>query len=66
MKENSEPNGDLIPVSRNFDLLHDSWLLDYACSFHVTLHKDWFDIYKSVNYGSVLMGNYDSYKVAGI
>ena len=44
----------------------DSWILDSACSFHVTPNKDWFDIYMLVNSGFVLMGNDASCKVIGI
>ena len=44
----------------------DSWILDLACSFHVTPSRDWFDTYRSVNSGIVTMGNSAHYKITGI
>ena len=32
-----------------------SWIMDSACSYHMTPNKDWFDTYRLVNYGFVLM-----------
>ena len=49
----SEFDGDMLSVSSSTDDLNNSWLLDSACSFHVTLHRNWFDTYRSVNCGSV-------------
>ena len=31
--------------------------MDSACSYHMTPNKDWFDTYRLVNFGFVLMGN---------
>ena len=31
--------------------------MDSACSYHMTPNKDWFDTYKLVNSGFILMGN---------
>ena len=62
----SDSDGDILSVSSSANRLIDSWVLDSACSFHVTLHRDWFDTYKSVNCGSVLMGNDATCKVVGI
>uniref|UniRef100_A0A2N9GD91 Uncharacterized protein n=1 Tax=Fagus sylvatica TaxID=28930 RepID=A0A2N9GD91_FAGSY len=53
----SESDGDMLSVSSSTDGLNNSWLLDSACSFHVTPHWNWFDTYKSINCGSVQMGN---------
>ena len=53
----SELDGDMIYVSSSTDDLINSWLLDSACSFHVTPHRSWFDTYRSVNCSSVRMGN---------
>uniref|UniRef100_A0A2N9GEX0 Integrase catalytic domain-containing protein n=1 Tax=Fagus sylvatica TaxID=28930 RepID=A0A2N9GEX0_FAGSY len=53
----SESDGDMLSVSSSTDGLNNSWLLDFACSFHVTPHRNWFDTYKSINCGSVRMGN---------
>ena len=66
MATDSNSDGDMLFVSSSANRLIDSWVLDSACSFHVTPHRDWFDTYKSVNYGSVLMGNDATCKVVGI
>ena len=42
----SEFDGDILFVSSSTDGLNNSWLLDSACSFHVTPHRNWFDTYK--------------------
>ena len=62
----SDSNGDMLFVSSSANRLIDSWVLDSVCSFHVTPHKDWFNTYKLVNCGSVLMGNDATCKVVGI
>ena len=49
-------DGDMLSVSSSSEHLMDSWILDSTCSFHVTPNKDWFDTYRLVNSGSVLMG----------
>uniref|UniRef100_A0A2N9EML6 CCHC-type domain-containing protein n=1 Tax=Fagus sylvatica TaxID=28930 RepID=A0A2N9EML6_FAGSY len=51
----SESDGDMLSVSSSTDGLNNSWLLDSACSFHVTPHRNWFDTYRSINCGSVRM-----------
>ena len=66
MTSNSDSNGDMLFVSSSANQLINSWILDLACSFHITPHRDWFDIYKSVNCGSILMGNDATCKVVGI
>ena len=66
MTSNLDSNGDMLFVSSSANQLINSWILDLACSFHITPHRDWFDIYKSVNCGSVLMGNNVACKVVGI
>ncbi|RVW73560.1 Retrovirus-related Pol polyprotein from transposon TNT 1-94 [Vitis vinifera] len=66
-EEDSESgDGDMLSVSSSSNHLTDSWILDSACSYHMTPKKDWFNTYRSVNSGSVLMGNDASCKVAGI
>uniref|UniRef100_A0A2N9HWT1 Integrase catalytic domain-containing protein n=1 Tax=Fagus sylvatica TaxID=28930 RepID=A0A2N9HWT1_FAGSY len=56
----SESDGDMLSVSSSTDGLNNSWLLDSACSFHVTPHRNWFDTYRSINCGFVRMGTLDS------
>ena len=59
-------DGDMLSVSSSSDHFTNSWILDSACSYHMTPNKDWFNTYKLVNSGSVLMGNDASCKVVGI
>ena len=66
MAADSDSDEDMLFVSSSANRLIDSWVLDSACSFHMTPHKDWFNTYKSVNYGFVLMGNDATCKVVGI
>ena len=66
MVANSDSNGDMLSVSSNANWLIDSWILDLACSSHMTPYRDWFNTYKSVNCGYVLMGNDAACKVVGI
>uniref|UniRef100_A0A2N9EZR3 CCHC-type domain-containing protein n=1 Tax=Fagus sylvatica TaxID=28930 RepID=A0A2N9EZR3_FAGSY len=44
----SESDGDMLSVSSSTDGLNNSWLLDSACSFHVTPHRNWFDTYRTL------------------
>ena len=45
----------MLSVSSSRDHLTDSWIMDSACSYHMTPNKDWFDTYTLVNSGSVMM-----------
>ena len=44
----------------------DAWVLDSACSYHMTPRRDWFTTYRTINGGLVYMGNNTTYKVVGI
>ena len=48
---------DLLSVSLGNNFLLESWVLDLACTYHMTPKKDWFDTYKPFNGGMVQMGN---------
>ena len=52
-KDSESGDGDMLLVSSSLDHLTDSWILDSACSYHMTPNKDWFNTYRSVNSGSV-------------
>ena len=56
----------MLSISSNSYHLTHSWILDSTCSYHTTPNKDWFNTYRSVNFGSVMMGNDISWKVARI
>ena len=58
MEDNSDDtDGDMLSIAFNSEHPMDSWILDSVCSFHVMSNTDWFDTYRSVNYGIVTMGN---------
>lgn len=59
-------DGDMLSVSANAEHVTDSWILDSACSFHMSPNREWFDTYMSVNCGTVLMGNDATCNVIGI
>lgn len=42
------------------------WVLDSRCSFHMTPNKDWFETFKEVNRGQVILGNNKSCEIMGI
>ena len=43
-----------------------NWILDSGCSFYMTPHRDWFEMFQSVNNGQVLLGNNKSCEIQGI
>ena len=53
----------MLSVSSCQDHLMDSWIMDSECSYHMTHNKDWFDTYRLVNSGSIMMGNDASCRV---
>ena len=69
VKEDSsdECDGDmLVTVSEGVEHRKDSWILDSACSFHMSPNREWFDTYRVVNCGKISMGNGAVCKVIGI
>ena len=62
----SEVGADLLSVSLGNNVLLESWVLDSACSYHMTPKKDWFDTYKPYNGGMVQMGNDATCPIIGI
>ena len=64
--DDSEVGADLLSVSSGNNVLLESWVLDSACSYHMTLKKDWFDTNKPYNDGMVQMGNDATCPVIGI
>jgi len=44
----------------------DDWTFDSGCTYHMCLHRDWFDTYEPVDIGIVLMGNNTECKITGI
>lgn len=37
--------------------VHDSWILDFICSYHISYNKEWFSSYESVKGGAIVVGN---------
>ncbi|KAL5557839.1 hypothetical protein UlMin_034050 [Ulmus minor] len=44
----------------------DKWIMDSGCSYHMTSNGGWFEDYKEINGGQVLLGNNSPCKVIGI
>jgi hypothetical protein len=67
VEDNSDDaDGDMLYVALTSEHPVDSWIVDSACSFHVTPNRDWFDTYRSINSGIVTMGNSAYCKITGI
>jgi hypothetical protein len=64
--DSDDADGDMLSVASNSEHPMDFWILDSACSFHVTPNKDWFDTYKLVTSSIVTMGNGAHCKITGI
>jgi hypothetical protein len=63
---NSEDSRFVIAVTGSDSHFSDQWVLDIACTFHMSPKRDWFTTYGKVNSGSVLMGNDVACKVVGM
>ena len=44
----------------------DNWIKDSGCSFHLTSNSEWFEDYKEIVEGQVLLGNDNPCKVIGM
>jgi hypothetical protein len=67
VEDNSDhADGDMLSTTSTSEHPMDSWIIDLACSFHVMPNIDWFDTYKSVNFGIVTMGNDAHCKISGM
>ncbi|KAL9270861.1 Retrovirus-related Pol polyprotein from transposon TNT 1-94-like protein [Drosera capensis] len=66
VEQDSSDDGDMLAVFSNAGHISDSWILDSACTFHMTPNREWFNTYRSVSRGTVLMGNDASCNVIGI
>ena len=64
--DDNEVGADLLLISSGNNVLLESWILDSACSYHMTPKKDWFDTYKPYNVGMVQMGNDATCPIIGI
>jgi hypothetical protein len=64
--DDSEAYPDVLLVSSGKNSLIDSWVLDFACSYHMCPNRMWFDTFKSCNAGTVLMGNDARCKAIGL
>ncbi|GLT72015.1 hypothetical protein SLA2020_439880 [Shorea laevis] len=66
VEENYEDSEFVLAVTVSDGRFNDKWILDTACTFHMSPKKDWFTTYESVNGGTVLMGNDVACKIVGI
>ena len=44
----------------------DDWILDSRCTYHMSLSRNWFFTYRTIEGGVVLMGNDSQSKAIGI
>ena len=58
--------GDDIVLSVSTSCSSDAWVLDSACSYHMTPRRDWFTTFQLISGGEILMGNNMICKVLGI
>jgi hypothetical protein len=63
---NSEVSGFVLAVTDSDSHFSDQWVLDTACTFHMSPKRDWFTTYELVDDGSVLMGNDVACKIVGM
>ncbi|KAE8692022.1 hypothetical protein F3Y22_tig00110863pilonHSYRG00024 [Hibiscus syriacus] len=56
--------GDMLSISTT--QLTDAWILDSGCSYHITPNREWFSTYRSVNSGSVYLGDDRCCNIVGI
>jgi hypothetical protein len=63
---NSKGSDLILLVTISDDRSNNKWVLDTACTFHMSPKRDWFTTYDSVNGGLVLMGNNVACKIVGI
>jgi hypothetical protein len=66
VKESYEDVEFALAVSVFDNRFYDKWVLDTACTFHISHKRDWFTTYKSINGGSVFIGNNVACKIIGI
>ncbi|KAL5563211.1 hypothetical protein UlMin_032958 [Ulmus minor] len=62
--DNGYESLDVLVVSTKHSDRH--WIMDSGCSFHMTPNGGWFEDYKEINGGQVLLGNNKPCKVIGI
>jgi hypothetical protein len=66
VEENSMGSDLVLAVTNSNDCSSDKWVLDTACTFHISPKMDWFTTYDSINGDSILMGNNVAYKIVDI
>ncbi|KAI3790253.1 hypothetical protein L2E82_03169 [Cichorium intybus] len=59
-------NGDVLVAFAGILKTNDEWILDSACTFHISPNRSWFTNYQPIEGGSILMGDNAPYKVTGI
>ncbi|KAG8483161.1 hypothetical protein CXB51_022138 [Gossypium anomalum] len=59
-------DGKLLVASANNPNVSEEWILDFGCTFHMSLNRDWFTTYEAMSEGVVLIGNDASCKIASI
>jgi hypothetical protein len=65
VEENDEGSDLVLAVTISDSHFYDKWVLDTACTAHMSPKRDWFINYELVNDSSILMGNDVTYKIVG-
>lgn len=55
--EDEKSDGELFVISNGNSKICEDWILDLACTFHMSFNKDWFTIYEVVLRGAMIMEN---------
>ena len=55
---------EVLIVSKSYS--NEEWIMDSACTYHMTPRKDFLFDFKEISGGEVLMGNDHTCKVTGI
>lgn len=59
-------DGDVLVVVTGDSKIRDVWVLDTACTFHMTPHQEWFATYEVMPNGYVFMGDDSPCEIAAI
>jgi hypothetical protein len=64
--DDNEVNANLFTVSSSIGSFINFWILDSICSYHICLHRQWFETFKSCIIDIVLIGNDTRFKAIRI
>lgn len=59
-------NKELLVVFSSNDIFFTNWTVDFGCTHHYNLHKEWFNTYKLFDSSTVILRDNHPCKVIGI